>query len=364
MTTVVWVWNTNWKAIKANWDWLNWAAPIWKQFMEFALKWKEKLTWKQPSDLKFTPTSKISGLLVPEWFDPNFIVSNLFKNIPTKYDDSLKPIEYDVMCNWKVTDKTPASAIREWYYVAFHSIDPTNPVWEAWVQAWVKNGWAASVISWIPNVITNYTDTPCERNENLVNNSDVTISSNITNWETFVNWSNYVEINYKSSNPLRSLQILLWTNMIQEINIENQKSWTYKWSITIPSWYYWDYNMTIRAVDSVYLSNEESKNISVVQKDNVAPEIVFTNPTNNQISVYNDQFFNLRWYVNERSTLKAINIYLDGQPYIMWLTWREFVEEINRNIPISVWTHKLKIEAVDFYFNKWEKELDLEILQR
>jgi hypothetical protein len=52
--------------------------------------------------------------------------------------------------------------------------------------------------------------------------------------------------------------------------------------------------MTIRAVDSVYLSNEESKNISVVQKDNVAPEIVFTNPTNNQISVYNDQFFNLR----------------------------------------------------------------------
>jgi hypothetical protein len=52
--------------------------------------------------------------------------------------------------------------------------------------------------------------------------------------------------------------------------------------------------MTIRAVDSVYLSNEESKNVNVVQKDTVAPQIVFTNPSNDKISVYNDQFFNLR----------------------------------------------------------------------
>jgi hypothetical protein len=52
--------------------------------------------------------------------------------------------------------------------------------------------------------------------------------------------------------------------------------------------------MTIRAVDSVYLSSEEVKKVNIVQKDNVAPEIVLTNPTNGKISVYSDQFFNLR----------------------------------------------------------------------
>lgn len=364
ITTVVWAWNTDWTKIKQNWDWLNWAAPIWKQFMEFAHAWKEKITWKKPNSLTAVNISTISWLLAPEWFDKNFVVSSFFKNPPTKSDDSLKPIQYDAMCNWKVTDKTPAWAIRNWYYVALHSIDPNNAVWEAWVQKWIKDWWAQNIFKDIPNIITDYKDEPCERNDNLVNNSNVEIKSNISNWETFINWYNYVEIAYKSTNPLRSIQILLWENIVQEINVENQKSWIFKWSLNIPVWYYGDYTMTLRAVDSVYLSSEESKDVKVVKKDSTPPEIILTNPENWKIWVYNDQFFNLRWYVNERSNIKSINIYIDWKPYIMWLSWREFAQEINRSLPVDVWTHKLKIEAVDFYFNKWEKEIDLEIMPR
>lgn len=364
LTTVVWAWNTDWTRIKQNWDWLNWAAPIWKQFMEYAHKWKEKVTWTRPSDLKSVNISKISGLLAPEWFDSNFIVSSFFKNIPTAYDNSLKQIEYDAMCNWKVTENTPVSAIKTWYYIALHSIDQTNAVWEAWVQKWVKDGWATDLFKEIPNIITDYKDEPCERNENLVNNSDITISTNINDGDTFVSWANYVEISYKSVNPLRNLQVLVWEKVVQEISVQNEKIWTYKWSITIPASYSWENKLTIRAVDTVYLSNEEIKNVNIISKDTKAPEIVFTNPENWKIWIYNDQFFNLRWYVNERSSVKSINIYIDDKPYIVWLTWREFIQEINRNIPIEIWIHKLKVEAVDSYFNKWFSEIDLEIMAR
>lgn len=364
ITTVVWAWNTSWKAIKTNWDGLNWAAPIWKQFMEYAHKWKEKVTWKKPDNLQYVNISTISWLLAPEWFDKNFVVSSLFKNVPTSYDNSLKPIEVDAMCNWKVTSSTPPWAIKRWYYVALHSIDPSNPTWEAAVQNWVSEWWAEKLFWDIPNIITNYKDEECQRNENLVNSADIQISSNISEWETFINWYNYIEVTYKSANPLRSIQVLLWDNLIQEINIENQKSWTYKWSINIPSWYYWANSITIRAVDTVYMSSEEAKNIKIVQKDTIAPQVIFTNPENWKIWIYNDQFFNLRWYITERSNIKTINIYVDDKPYIMWLTWREFVQEINRATPIDVWTHKLKVEAVDFYFNKWIWEVDLEVMAR
>lgn len=365
ITTVVWVWNTNWKALKASWSWLWSAAPIWKDFMEFAHEWKENLVWKKPDDIKEASISTISWLLAPEWFDKNFIAKSLFKNVPSSYDNSLKPIQVDVMCNWKVTENTPPWAIKNWYYVALHSIDPTNAVWEASVQNWVENGWAQKLFSSIPNIITDYDENRiCERNEELVRNSDIEIDSNISDGETFINGYNYVEIWYKSENPLRSLQVLLWDNLIQEINIQNEKIWVYKWSINVPVWYYWDYKLTVRAVDSVYLSNEQIKNITIVQKDTKAPNIVVTNPASWDIWIYNDQFFNLRWYVVERSNIKSINIYLDGEPYIMWITWREFVAEINREKPVSVWQHTLKIEAVDFYFNKWSEEVKLDIMRR
>jgi len=52
--------------------------------------------------------------------------------------------------------------------------------------------------------------------------------------------------------------------------------------------------LKIRAVDSLYYSNEEEKKIVVTKKDNTPPKITITNPSDLSIKLYKDEFFNLR----------------------------------------------------------------------
>lgn len=365
-TTVVWAWNTNWKAIAWNWDWLNWAAPIWKNFMEFAHEKKEKLEWIKPENLNYVKISKISWLLALEWYDSNFIVNSLFKNKPKNYDQSLKQIEVDALCNGKITENTPISAIKKWYLINFHDIDANNKNWEDSVQERAKNYWNKE-FEWIPNIITSYTDIECVRDPNQIKNSNIKVFSNIKDWDLLISWKNYVKINYNSINPLKKIQILIWDNIIQEItdNIETQKSWTYIWNIIIPKWLYeWLYKLTIRAIDSVYFSSDEIKEIKILWKDTFWPKIIITTPKKDNISIYNDQFFDLKWRVEDNSKIKTINIYIDDKIFKIWLKWEEFAQKINLDKDISIWHHILKIEAIDIFFNKSEKIINFEIIQK
>lgn len=101
-----------------------------------------------------------------------------------------------------------------------------------------KNGqknYGNKEFEWIPNIITNYTDSECARDPNQVNNTNIKKLLLVFKMMTFVG-NNYTEITYNSVNPLKKLQILIWDNVIQEItDVETQKSWTYKGNIIIPS---------------------------------------------------------------------------------------------------------------------------------
>lgn len=363
ITTVVWAWNTNGKAIKKNGDGLNGAAPIWKQFMEYAHQNKDRATWQMPEWLNFTKVSRISWLLAPDGFEPSMTVESLFTNIPTEFDKSLQPIQIDALCNGKVGPNTPPAAIKTGYYIAYHSIDPNNKVWEEWVQKRAQeNGYKE--FSGIPNIITDYKDVECVRDTGLISSANIEVRSRIENGETFVNGYNYVEIWYRSSNPITKLQVLLWNNMIQEIKIDNKTSGVYVWGLNIPTGYSGDYTLTIRAIDIVYMSGEEKKDIKVVLNDTTPPIITVTNPEKDSISLYNGQYFNLRGTVQDRSRIRAINIYVNDQPHKIWIEAREFAVEINKDNSLPIWTHSIKIEAVDLAFNKSEKIISLEIMPR
>lgn len=363
-TTVVWAWNTNWQAVDRNGDWLNGAAPIWRDFMNFAHAGKPASNWKRPSNMPAIKISTISWLLAPEWFDPNFIVESMFKNIPKEYDNSLKEIEVDMFCNGKVTPDTPVAAIKRWFYIAFNAINPNYKVWQEWVERWVAEGWPQEEFKNIPNIITNYRDVPCERNQTLINNSNIEISTSLQDWANLISGYNYIEVSYKSINPLVALQILIWENMVANIPIAVEKAWTYKGTFEIPAWYDRNHILTVRGVDAVYLSNEQKYSVVIEWKDRTSPEIILTNPTNERIAIYQDQFFNLRWKIQDTSNIRTTNIYIDNKPYVMWVQWREFVQEINRAIPVEVGSYTLKIESVDFYFNIGTKEISLDILPR
>lgn len=364
ITTVVWAWNTNWKQIYKSWSWLGWASPMWKKYMEFAHLYKEKETWEQPKSVSRASISKLSWLLVPTGYDKNFIISSLFKNKPTTYDNSLKPIEVDELCNWKVTSNTPSWAIKSWYYIELRDIDPTRVEWQKSILDRLKNGWGQKEFWNIPNIITYYQDAECSRSSTLVENAWVEINAEINEGSVFLNWNNQIKVSYKSNNPLRKIQFLLWANIVWEVAIENEKIWTYNWTFNIPTWYEWEYDLTIRVIDSIYYSWEKSYKINIIQKDDISPIITVTNPSNWNIWIYEDQFFNLRFNVFDNSTLRAVNIYIDDKPYKLGLKWNEHTIEINDQKNISVWWHTIKIEAVDFSFNKGETFVDMEILWR
>jgi len=169
---------------------------------------------------------------------------------------------------------------------------------------------------------------------------------------------------YNSSNPLQKLQFLIWNNLIQEINLEWQNRWVYEWALNIPRGYLWNYTLTVRVIDSIYYWDEKKYNVNIVQNDNIPPEIIITNPENWHISIYEDQFFNLKWDIIERSLMRVTNIYIDDKPYIMSIKWRWWVAEINKNQKIEPWNYTLRIDAIDNYFNIWRKEITLEILER
>ena len=98
--------------------------------MNFAHKDLPVLDWKRPSGVKEVPISKISGQLAPEGIDENLIVSSLFRNAPQSYDSGINEQEVDLLCNGKVSETTPLSAIGKVKVLSFRSLRPNDPAWE------------------------------------------------------------------------------------------------------------------------------------------------------------------------------------------------------------------------------------------
>lgn len=79
-------------------------------------------------------------MLAPSGLDPNFILSSLFVNAPQSYDESLRSVQVDLLCNGTVSESTPQSAIGTVNLLSLHSLRPNDPAWELPVQSWVSSG--------------------------------------------------------------------------------------------------------------------------------------------------------------------------------------------------------------------------------
>jgi len=355
ITTVVWSWNTDWKETKMNADWLNVSWPIWRDFMEFAHKWKTVLNWKEPAWVKTATISDVTWYIT-NW---NWVVS-LFKNLPVKRDSSLTNVQVDILCNWKVSDKTPPSAIKTVSLLDIHSEDPENPDWEASVQDWIR-WWAMKDSIWdSTNFVTYISDKECDREWKTWN---IQVTSSINWTENFVIWNNYVEVTYNSENPVQKLYVFIDNEKIQEINIDNFRSWIFKWNIVIPDSFYWTQNIKIQAIDNMYYSWEESKTIKIWDRIKEPPKIEVTNPSDLSIKIYNDQIFTLKWNITWTAIIRSINFYLDWKPLKLWLQRRDFAFPIEWQ-NITPWIHEIKVEAVDIDFNVWTQAVKVEVLSR
>ncbi len=361
ITTVVWVWNTDWREVNMSWDWLNAAWPIWRDFMTYAHKDKKALDWKMPSWVKTMTISKLTWNATEEWFREDLTNVSMFKNLPEWKWTGLKTIKVDALCNWKISELTPIAWIKEIYTVDVHSLFPENKAWEWPIQEWVKS-WKYKDTLWeLVDSDDTIQDTICKREE-FPDMWNIKIASKINDKDQLLVWTNYIELAYRSDSPIIKINILLDEIKIDEITLLWKNEWSYKWTFEIPDNYKWVYNITIRAVNSEYYSADETKEIEIVDQDNIAPTITIKNPIDKSIKLYNSwEEFNLRWEVDDNGGIKSINIYIDGKPLKLWLTDRSFVFPISWT-NLEVWTHTIKIEAIDNSGNKASEDINLEII--
>lgn len=362
ITTVVWVWNTDWREVNMSWDWLNAAWPIWRDFMTYAHKNKNALNWKRPAWVKTITISKLTWFPTQEWFREDLTDTSMFKNLPTWKWTWLKIEKVDALCNWKVSELTPTAWIKDIYVLDIHSLIPTNTSWETPVQNWVKNGWYKETLWELIDSSDVIKDTICDREENPTV-WDIQIASRIIDKWQLLPWTNYLELAYKSDSPIIKIDILLDEIKIDEISLPWKKEWSYKWDFKIPESYKWVYEITLRAVNNAYYSFDEKKEIEIVDKDQTPPTITIKNPIDKSIKLYNNwQEFNLRWEVSDSNSLKSINIYIDSNPVKLWITDRSFAYPISWE-NLEVWTHIITVEAIDNALNKSSEDINLEIIE-
>lgn len=365
ITTAVWTGNINWEAANNKWNWLEASGPIWKSFMEEAHKSLEPKSWSTPSGFKSTKISTISGLLVPAWYDSNFVTTSLFMpgNTPTAYDDSLQKVKIDALCWWLVTENTPSWAIKTGYYVKLKSIDPSKTKWNEALNKWIEQWWASEIFEWFDNIITKLNYETCDRSASDLNNAEINLSTNISQQHLLSKWKNYIEISYNSYNPLKEINVYLNNTLVKELT-NLWKAGVKNEYITVPSNLSGKATLKIEAIDDIYTTETLTRTVWILWKDITAPIITVTNPVDWDKAIYPDQYFNLRASIEEAWEIRSINIYLDWQPLKLWLKSRELVFPINEEKNIDVWEYELKIEAIDSTFNRASKTIVLKVIPR
>ncbi len=220
ITTVAWVWNTNWKELYLSGNWLEWAGPIMRDYMKFAHINKKVKTWSRPIKVKAINISNVSWLLPSKWFPSDFEVKSNFINPPVFVDNSLRNIEVDLLCNWKPTKTTPITAIKNWYLLNFHSIDSSRKLWESAVQDWVKEWKWKEKYGNIWNIITDYSDEVCERQWRW----DFNIKTSVINKLTV--WRNDIQVWFNWDRKIKKMNIYLWKLLLKTVTISKlYKKW-------------------------------------------------------------------------------------------------------------------------------------------
>jgi hypothetical protein len=159
------------------------------------------------------------------------------------------------------------------------------------------------------------------------------------------------------------LYVMIDNEKIQEIKVDEQKNWSFKWNINIPESFFWKQNLTIQAIDNMYYSWQETKEIKIWERVKTPPKINITNPDDWNIKIYDDQSFNLRWKIDSTASMRSVNIYVDWKPLKLWIQDRDFSYSIQW-ISIEPWKHTIKIEAIDLDLNTGTQNIDLEVLAR
>lgn len=321
--------------------------------MNYAHKWLKVETWAKPITVKTLGISDISWLLPSEDFPEEFLVSSNFLNVPTKVDNSLKMLEVDSLCNWKVTEDTPLGAIKKWFLLNFHSVNPENPAFEWPVQQWVKS-WVWKEKYWaFWNIITDYSDEVCPRWWI----SNTTIKLSLSDSDKLFIWNNNIDLSYISERAIIKAEVFMWEVLLTTVEIlENSQQWI-TLAVPIPA-HFSNSKITLnfKLTDSEYYSYDKEVNIEVLATDNVKPTIDLDN--SNLINLKSWEKINITWSIKDQSPIQSIKYILN------WILINEDnnINKINYLLDsnaLNVWDNILEIEVSDSNANLTKNNINI-----
>jgi hypothetical protein len=368
ITTVVWTGNLDGSPTNMKADGLSSAAPIWREYMKFALAGKKDRPFEAPDSLYAATISSVTGKLASSATPDSFRVRSQFAVEPTDFDSSNQEVEVDALCNGKVTDATPAESVRRGILMDVTPvIEGMRPAWKRAIEASARASLSESALSQVGKaIIVDYNPGEvCPRpNANL---SKVSVSSTFGQSSVQALGSNYVRIDYTADNPVIRLEIWRGDSLVRSVPIEGeQRSGSFvDNAMFFGNEFAGTQTIRVRAVDRYGYATEEKSQVSF-ESDKTAPAVTLVNPPDGDraISVYTDQFFNLRFRVDDASTVTAVNLYMDGKLFRILGEGRDFSLPINDAKDFDVGEHTLGIEAIDAARNRGYEEVRLTILAK
>ncbi|HRI35788.1 MAG TPA: penicillin-binding transpeptidase domain-containing protein [bacterium] len=368
ITTIVWTGNLDGTPANAKADGLSSSAPIWKEFMKFALAGKTDRPFDPPESVYTAVISNVTGKLASSATPDSFRVRSRFAVEPTEFDSSSQEIEIDSLCNGKVTDATPPESVTRGILMDVTPvIEGMRPAWKRAIENLARSSLSEAEISQVGRaIIVDYDPSEvCPRPKASLSN--ISVSSTFGQNAVQALGSNHVWIDYVADNPIVRLEIRRGDTLVRSIPIEGeQRSGSFvDNAMFFGPEFSGPQTMRVIAVDRYGYTKEESSTVSF-ESDRSAPEIVLLNPVDGDrsISVYEDQFFNLRFRVDDASTVTAVNLYLNDQLFRILGDGRDFSLPINDVNDFDIGIHTLGIEAIDAARNRGYEEVRLEVLAR
>lgn len=315
ITAIVWAGNVDGTETKGTCDGLNCAAPIWHDYMEFAHRNLPKEQFKKPDSVYSATISTISGKLASENTPESFRVTSVFAVKPTAYENSMKEIEVDSLCNGKVTESTPADAVEKGYLINVNPIiDSYETDWLGPIKSWVRSEAGSAYFAEAKgNIITDFEDKVCERPGE--SSSRISVSTNLADVGVRPVGNNAIEVGYEADNPIVKLKFLRDGELFKEIAIEGEKvSGTYRnGTFDFDDSFIGEHTLDVVAVDKYGYSGKTSVVVMFGKGNNEDPVITVSNPPDSSVKIYADQFFNLRFSVTDANEIVANNLVLDGK---------------------------------------------------
>ena len=365
ITTVVWAGNVNGKETRWNCDGLNCAAAIWKWYMEFALKDLPKEDWKKPDWVYNFTIAKASGKLATESTPNEQKISTIMAVKATEYDDGMKELLIDTLCNGPVSENTPESSIMKIYIPSAKPIiDGYDPEWTAgFFEA--LNKWTGSGSTARPE----HSDIPCERPA-WPGNISISLQTVWINGKLTTAGKKIFETTWIGDRKIQKFVLKFGTEVRDTIDYGSwgRLNGSQRTTMNVKNG---DNTFTIELTDIYGFLYSESKTLKIwtwdspQEQSSIAPQIIMLNPKEWDIHVnlYSWDSFNLRFSISLGTEAREVSVLLDSTSIQNATAWDVFV--------IPVWTsgistgdHTLTIRLIDGNLRTVEKRISLSILNR